>query len=74
MRDLLKPCSGAQTLAGTSALKKLAGRLHPKPPYSLIVGLAGRMLEDGTVEEAVMSKSQIQMVALKARVFAKHRG
>eukprot|EP00972_Heterocapsa_arctica_P033353 4909055-Heterocapsa_arctica.AAC.1 len=71
---IFRPCSGAQTPAGTAALKKLAGSVHPKPPYSLIVGPAGRLLEDGTVEEAVMSKSQIKLAALKARVAAKHRG
>eukprot|EP00972_Heterocapsa_arctica_P008481 1236885-Heterocapsa_arctica.AAC.1 len=67
MRDLLKPCSGAQTPADTSALKQLASRLHPKPPHSLIVGPAGRLQEDGTVSQAVMSKSQIKLAALKAR-------
>eukprot|EP00972_Heterocapsa_arctica_P030298 4461420-Heterocapsa_arctica.AAC.1 len=52
MNNIIRPCSGAQTTVGTAAPKKLASRIHPKPPYSLIVGPAGRLLEDGTVEEA----------------------
>eukprot|EP00972_Heterocapsa_arctica_P095742 14120597-Heterocapsa_arctica.AAC.1 len=46
IRYLLKPCIGAQTSAGTLALKKIAARRHPEPPHSLIVGQAGKLLED----------------------------
>eukprot|EP00972_Heterocapsa_arctica_P070821 10463403-Heterocapsa_arctica.AAC.1 len=74
MVNLLRPCTRVQTPAGTAALKKLVGRLHPKPPYPLTVGPAGRLLEYGTVEEVVMSKSQIHMDALKARADARHLG
>eukprot|EP00972_Heterocapsa_arctica_P096285 14205906-Heterocapsa_arctica.AAC.1 len=47
MVNIIRPCSGAQTPVGTAALKKLAGRLHPKPLYTLIVCPAGKLLEDG---------------------------
>ena len=66
--DLLKPCTRVRTSAGTLALKKLAARRHPRPPHDLMVGQAGTLLADGTVEMAVLSRAQIRIAAIRARL------
>ena len=64
----LKPCTGSRTSAGTLALKKLAARRHPRPPHDLMVGQAGKLLADGTVEMAVLSRAHIRIAASRSRL------
>ena len=69
MSGLLKQCTGSQSEAATAALRRLASGRHPSLP--LVVGPAGRLLPDGTVQEAVMTPAQLRMAALRARVMAR---
>ena len=69
MSGLFKQCSGSQTEAATAALRRLASGRHPS--LSLVVGPAGRLLPDGSVQEAVMTPAQIRMASLLAGVRAR---